>query len=342
MNPFRTLSFNEKSAVTHVVSLIKDESNDETFRRSIVNYINNLFECCTPRRSDNMIDIRTLETQHNISYSSIVAIGIRMIHSPSLTIRRIFILNHIVSRILKANDLAFMCKIFTDLESGIVNRYTCIYRHIEPYQLTTHDMDCCVMRNIIYRIMENQASELTRLNRTCLEHISKTMDSIKQSLGLRCDTLFNEDYPIPRSLLTDTNNSIFDAMDLLTQLTIIGCVDSVETLLNETKKINDLEYVLNLANVAMRYDNDACYQRLTQMITNSKSVYQDSYQHQHQHQHQHQDNDSIPYAECSNDVVIDIPYVSPSIHRFPDDLLFMDRSTNDGARFCNIPLCMII
>lgn len=256
---------NEKFIMLYITSLIENDTTMKEFEINVTSIIDDLFRKCELFHSEN-----TENTYHQI-----IDLGKKMIHANYINInrndRRIYVLNSIISNILKKNDPMFITSMLDELDNNIVNKFSLIYNYIVfSHKLKSYHFKYSVMRDIVRRIIDSQTRELKYSNKKCLQLIESTMNELKFSLGTECDTLFNGDYPIPKSVLLNPEDNIFDAMDLITQLTIVGCTDSVEILLEETQKIKNLEFIENLAIVALRYDNKYCYYVLKQKIENIK------------------------------------------------------------------------
>jgi hypothetical protein len=284
-------STNEKFITLYITSLIENVSELKNFEIRITDIIRDLFRKSelytldTTRKTQSCdenfkfrkrigIDSQYVET--NMTYYQIIELGKKMIHTNYDNIlfnnRRIFVINNIISNILKTNDSVYVSDMFDELENGCINKYTDFYSYIlANHELKLYHLNIGVMKDVICRIIENQTRELNNANKKCSQCISSTLDEIKFSLGSDCDVLFDGDYPISKSILINSTDSIFDAMDFITQLTIIGCVESIEVLLKETSKISDLEYIRNLAIVSLRYKNDYCYFVLTGIIEKVKN-----------------------------------------------------------------------
>lgn len=257
-----------KFLVLYVKSLIETESQIKVFENQVTDLINYLFERCELATSGPAI----FAQESNVLYNQIIGLSRHLIQIEYNDIfydnKRIFVFDSIISRILKHHDDTFIANTFINLERNVTHPYSRIYKCIiQNHNLKSYDFRYDVMKNLLCRIIESQARELTQSNN--FKTISDMMDKIKISLGADCDKLFNNDFPIPRWWLVNPNDNVFDAMDLITQLAIIGCTDSIKILLEEMKKTNDIEYIQIVANVALRYNNKQCYYALINLTQES-------------------------------------------------------------------------
>ena len=262
-----------KFMILYFKSLIETESSIEEFRLRSNDIVNHMFEKYKQFSTGPIIDVNN----SIVFYDQIVELARQLIVVDYNDIfyddRRVFILNIILANILKNSDSYYVINKFHILERDMTNLYTRMYKYILRYHnLKSYALKYEVMKDLACRIIEHQSKELKATNVSPLKNISYTMDRLRINLRTDCDKLFNNDYTISKSQIKNPNDNIFDAMDLITQLAIIGCAETIEVLLEETHKIRDLKYVHDLATVAQRYNNKYCYHVLTKLIQKSRST----------------------------------------------------------------------
>lgn len=281
------LSYNDQDFVQYIEDLIRnDECPLEHFEIIMIEQIGYLF--CELYKS-------------NSGFDKITTLGNKMINTKyDNTIhdtKRIKIINIIITDILTINNDKIISDILYKLEHNVDKKFSQIYSLIvSEHDLKEYKLKYDITKNILRKIFDSQMDELISSSDISSEtstfittatstspiistntseftqNISETMDEIKFSLGADCDILFNDDYPIPKRALQSETDSIFDALDLITQLIIIGCVELVKILLLESEKSMDVEYIGNLAKVAMRYNNYQCHHMLNHIIEHINSI----------------------------------------------------------------------
>lgn len=247
---------NEKCSldtISKVIFLINNEQNIERFETIIIEIFDKLFEkCCGDDTSSD---------DKKLTYTKIIEIAQRMIQmycdNIEIDRKRLIVLNTILSEIFVTNSFSFISKTLDHLEACTENRYIFIYSNVViRHDLMIYHFTTEILKDLLQRIIESYTEKIKIVGKEYENKITNIVFIIKENLGDEFNNLINE----------DNKNNTMDSYDLITQLTIIGCTNTVEILLDESKEIYDLNYICNLASIALRHKNYKCHCALNEII----------------------------------------------------------------------------
>jgi len=115
-----------------------------------------------------------------------------------------------------------------------------------------------ILRNILDAFI---TSELESNDVNFVANIDGLLKNIRVN---NIDNIFNNDIPFDKSLLTDECEHIFDALETIAKVTVLGCTNTVAMILQRT---NYNEHLLrNLMTIARRYKNNDCFEYLNYLL----------------------------------------------------------------------------
>jgi hypothetical protein len=178
--------------------------------------------------------------------------------------RRKVVINNILTEILTSDNKKYIKEMIMCLETSNIahNRpiYYNMYRYlVEDHLLSQYEMDTNTQKFIMQRIIDTYVVHLTGFKfvhgYNVKDDITRLLKTLRDSFGGNIDNVFGEDLPINRNMLINKTDHVFDAVQLVPILTIIGCADTVRLLLKHDPQGRNPEYIKALIKIASRYIN---------------------------------------------------------------------------------------
>jgi hypothetical protein len=279
---------NELISIIDVVSVEQQDSNDsdvivkfnKKFREFVVLYhvtstttnyvheiINNIWNKNDTVKARSTANSDILTFQNESLRKCIIGMIIRTITDllkedfNSFNKDHTYVMNYIMLLIVSSASLDhnFDTKNYLDcIEMNVDDPfYEAYYYLVTCNYLETFHFNNYNLKLILRRIVDAFAITNSVKKNDSSEFASKIDTLLKQIRVKNIDVVFNNDYPKDT---TKTANNVFDTLETIDKVTVLGCTDTVFMLLQESGYDDNL--LKKLIAIAIRYGNTECYDYL--------------------------------------------------------------------------------
>lgn len=257
----------EISEIIDTMDLSKD-SDVFRFRTVLKQYLQNQNSQTNYKTKQNIILLIDMlwdksETIQKYSIGTLirVSVDLRRINETYYLHRCIVV--ELITKIFN-NKHGIDVEMYLDLiESHTDNGYDDVMIHITGTMINSSKLDGPTLKIVLRKIIESFTYNKGYMHRSDIE---MTIENLLILLNIDdIDRIFAGDLPFSRSLLVDQSDRLFDVLETVAKLTVLGCTGSVSFALDHTKRSNK-HLIQNLINVAKRYHNNETHNMLQNIL----------------------------------------------------------------------------
>lgn len=176
-----------------------------------------------------------------------------------------FMMQCIIDKIFSGSACIETEKYLDMVESHVGdNPYDDFYQYITSSTISRYVLDSTTLKIILRKIVEAYTIQNEIIDES-------KIDGLMSSLKIKnIDDVFGGDLPFSRSILVDKTDNVFDVLEPIAKVTVLGCTGTMCALL-DTEKRSNIHLLNNLISVAKRYNNNETYDFLQTLLKRSKA-----------------------------------------------------------------------
>ncbi len=187
--------------------------------------------------------------------------------------QHICIMNTIWTKILQniINDNTMEYYLRT-IESNLEDTFDDFYFYLINFNdLNQYQFNSQTLKIILKMIVESYTwSKICNdINKNNSISNEQKIDNLLNILNIKnIDDIFDGDLPFNKSILLNQNNNLFNVLEPIAKVCVLGCTHTLSLLLNESRKHNDQDLLKNLLNISVRYSSTQCCSYLNFLLKN--------------------------------------------------------------------------